>query len=80
MLRNFGLWRKKKTLAQTVAEYALIVALVAIASIGILQLFGTQLRSLYDAMTQQIAGHSDAQQTDYSGSGAAEHHKSLSDF
>ena len=80
MLRSLGLWRKKKTLGQTVAEYALIVALVAIASIGILRLFGTQLRSLYDAMTQQIAGHEDAQQTDYSGAGAAEHHKDLDDF
>ena len=40
MLRMFGLWRKKRTLAQTVAEYALIVALVAIASIGIFKLFG----------------------------------------
>ena len=74
MLGTFGklLWHKKKTLGQTVAEYALIVALVAIASIGILSLFGQQLRSLYNAMTKQIAGHEDAQQTDYSGEGDAE--------
>jgi len=82
MLGMFGslLWRKKKTLAQTVAEYALIVALVAIASIGILRLFGTQLRSLYNAMTKQIAGHDDAQQTDYSGTGDSEVHRDLDDF
>jgi len=82
MLRMFGnlFWRKKKTLGQTVAEYALIVALVAIASIGILSLFGTQIRSLFNAMTKQIAGHDDAQQQDYSGSGDAEVHKGLDDF
>ncbi len=69
MLGAFGklLWRRKKSLGQTVAEYALIVALVAIASIGILKLFGTQLRSLYAAMTKQIAGHSSAEQQDRSG-------------
>ena len=69
MLGMFGtlLWRKKKTLGQTVAEYALIVALVAIASIAILTLFGAQLRSLYSAMIKQIAGHSDAEQADRSG-------------
>jgi Flp pilus assembly pilin Flp len=74
MLHMFGtlLWRRKKTRGQTVAEYALIVALVAIASIGIISLFGQQLRSLYNAMTKQIAGHEDAQQTDYSGQGDAE--------
>ena len=59
MLRAFGklLWRRKKSLGQTVAEYALIVALVAIASIGILKLFGTQLRSLYAAMTRSSSWH-----------------------
>ncbi len=82
MLGMFGtlLWRKKKTLAQTVAEYALIVALVAIASIGILTVFGNQLRELYNAMTKQIAGHEDAQQTDNSGQGDAEVDKGLSNF
>ena len=82
MLRTFGtlLWRKKKTLAQTVAEYALIVALVAIASIGMLTLFGNQLRSLYNAMVKQVAGHTDAQQTDYSGSGDSEVQKGLDKF
>ena len=61
MLGMFGslLWRKKKTLGQTVAEYALIVALVAIASIGILTLFGDQLRNLYNVMINRLAGGTD---------------------
>lgn len=82
MLGMFGnlFWRKKKTLGQTVAEYALIVALVAIASIGILSLFGDQIRSLFNAMTKQIAGHTDAQQQDYSGSGDADVKKGLDNF
>jgi len=81
MLHMFGtlLWRKKKTRAQTVAEYALIVALVAIASIGVLTVFGKQLRELYNTMTKQIAGH-DVQQTDYSGEGDSEVNKGLDNF
>ncbi len=82
MLGMFGklFWRKKKTLGQTVAEYALIVALVAIASIGILSLFGQQLRSLYNAMTKQIAGDEDAQQEDFSGEADAELDAGLDNF
>lgn len=65
MLALFGnlLWRKKKTRGQTVAEYALIVALVAIASIGVITLFGDQVRSLIDTITRQVGGDSNAQQT-----------------
>ena len=61
MLGMFGklLWRKKKTLAQTVAEYALIVALVAIASIGIITLFGNQLRNFYNVLINRLAGGTD---------------------
>jgi len=60
MLGLFGklLWTKKKTLGQTVAEYALIVSLVAIASITVITAFGNQLRSLYDVMINKIAGKS----------------------
>ena len=79
MLGMFGslLWRKKKSRAQTVAEYAIIVALVAVASIGILTLFGDQLRSLYNAMTKQIRGDSAAQQQNVSGSSDGEVQKGL---
>lgn len=82
MLGTFGklFWLKKKTLGQTIVEYALIVSLVAIASIGILTLFGKQLRSLYIAMTKQIAGDEDAQQEDFSGEGDAELDKGLDSF
>ncbi len=80
MLRGFGLWRKKRTLAQTVAEYALIVALVAIASIAVLSLFGNQLRSLYAGMTRQLAGDSSAQNEDVSGGVRGEVDKGLDNW
>ena len=61
MLGMFGtlLWRKKKTLGQTIVEYALIVSLVAIASIVIITLFGDQLRNLYNVMINRLAGKTD---------------------
>jgi len=78
MLGMFGslLWRKKKTLGQTVAEYALIVSLVAVASIAILTLFGDQLRELYNTMTKRIRGE-DVQQRNVSGSSDSEVQKGL---
>ena len=78
MLGMFGslLWRKKKTLGQTVAEYALIVSLVAVASIAILTLFGDQLRELYNTMTKRIRGE-DVQQRNVSGSSDSEVKKGL---
>jgi Flp pilus assembly pilin Flp len=67
MLGRFGslLWRKKKTLGQTVAEYALIVALVAIASIAVIGIFGNQLRDLYAVMVDRLTGDTSTSQTDY---------------
>jgi Flp pilus assembly pilin Flp len=76
---GFGtlLWKKKKTLGQTMAEYALIVALVAIATIAVLTLFGNQLRSIYAGMTRQLAGDESAQNQDVSGGATGEVDKSL---
>ncbi len=50
MLRN----RSRK--GQTTAEYAIIVALVAIASITVIMVFGDQLRQLIAGETKQLAG------------------------
>jgi len=82
MLHMFGslLWRKKKTLGQTVAEYALIVALVAIASIAMLTLFGNQLRGMYRYMIEQLAGNSGGQKPDYSGQAGGAEQKGLSNW
>jgi len=41
---------------QTTAEYAIIVALVAVSSIAIILIFGDQLRSLFKSETEQLGG------------------------
>jgi len=46
---------------QTTAEYALIVALVAISCIAIITIFSQQIQNLFGAETQQIGGNSAAQ-------------------
>ena len=38
-------------------EYIIIVALVAIASIAVVTIFGNQIRSLFSASTQQLQGN-----------------------
>ena len=38
-------------------EYIIIVALVAIASIAVVTIFGDQIRSLFSASTQQLQGN-----------------------
>ena len=47
--------------AQTTAEYAIIVALVAISSIAIVLIFGNQILALFSAETKQLGGDSGAQ-------------------
>lgn len=49
-----GLRNSRK--GQTTAEYAIIVALVAVSSIAIILIFGDQIRNIFGASTQQLAG------------------------
>ena len=41
---------------QTTAEYAIIVALIAVSSIAIILIFGDQIRALFSSETQQLGG------------------------
>ena len=41
---------------QGMTEYIIIVALVAIASIAVVTIFGNQIRSLFSASTLQLQG------------------------
>ena len=56
-------WLKKMTglraakSGQTTAEYAIIVALVAVASIALILIFGDQVRALFKASSTRL--HSD---------------------
>ena len=49
---------------QALAEYSIIVAIVAIASIAVVTVFGKQIRSLLFASAEQLAGDADAKHDD----------------
>jgi Flp pilus assembly pilin Flp len=51
---------------QALAEYSIIVAIVAIASIAVITVFGKQIRSLLFGSSQQLAGQEDARPEDMS--------------
>ncbi len=53
--------QRKARSGQTTAEYAIIVALVAVCSIAIIMIFGDQIRALIGAESQQIGGNTAAQ-------------------
>ncbi|MGO8704123.1 MAG: Flp family type IVb pilin [Candidatus Brocadiia bacterium] len=53
--------QRKTRSGQTTAEYAIIVALVAVCSIAIIMIFGDQIRALIGAESQQIGGNTAAQ-------------------
>jgi Flp pilus assembly pilin Flp len=49
---------KKKMLGQGMTEYIIIVALIAIAAIGVFSAFGTTVKSQVAAMAQELGGNS----------------------
>lgn len=49
----------RRALGQGMTEYIVMVALVAIASIGVVGLFGNDLRALFGMSSDSIAGSSD---------------------
>ncbi len=58
MTRNLrsALNRLRKDAGQGMTEYIIIVALIAIAAIGVVTVFGEDVRSLFGASTQALAG------------------------
>ena len=48
----------RKTRGQGMTEYIIIVALIAIAAIGVITLFGDNIRRLFGASAQALAGQS----------------------
>lgn len=53
--RNF-LKNKKKSLGQGMTEYAIIVAVIAIAAIGIFTIFGNVIKDQVSTMATEMAG------------------------
>lgn len=60
------LMKKAEERGQGMTEYIIIVALIAILSIGIISLFGTQIRDWFGAGTKQLSGEEDATVTNRS--------------
>lgn len=48
-----GRWRRR---GQSTTEYILIVVLVAVLSIGIITVFGNQIRDLFRVTTERLGG------------------------
>lgn len=61
-----------KRSGQTTAEYAIIVALVAVSSIAIIMIFGEQIKSLFAGTTTAIAQDGKATVQDHSSNAATE--------
>lgn len=67
---------------QGMTEYIIIVALIAIAAIGVVSLFGDNIRALFGASADALGGNED-REVKTAGENAAgdlEGHKSLGDF
>lgn len=58
-MKNFKL-SKRKIRGQGMTEYIIIVALIAVAAIGVYRLFGNTVRSQMAGMAQELAGTSGA--------------------
>ncbi len=69
---------QKRRAGQGMTEYIIIVALVAIASIAVVTIFGNQIRELFSTSTENLQGTS--KDPAKAGDPNAEKTKSISDF
>lgn len=75
-----------KQIGQGMTEYIIIVALIAIAAIGIYTIFGDTIRGQMSSMTSELAGNSAdttgraAVTTSTANKGTAEANRTLSNF
>jgi len=71
-------WRRR---GQSTTEYILIVVLVAVLSIGIITVFGNQIRDLFRVSTERLGGETDATlDSGITNSAAGEVNKGLSNL
>jgi pilus assembly protein Flp/PilA len=77
MRKGFGKNRK----GQGLTEYIIIVALVAVAAIGIVNIFGNQLRNQFNTIVRAMAGSSTATVESLAGKAGTEaNQKNLSTY
>jgi Flp pilus assembly pilin Flp len=65
---------------QGMTEYIIIVALIAIAAIGVITLFGDNVRALFGEAADGLAGDTSVEKRTKSSKGDALEHKKLSNF
>jgi Flp pilus assembly pilin Flp len=66
---------------QGLTEYIIITALVAVAAIGIVNIFGNQLRNQFHTIVSAMSGSTDAEVRSLAGKAAKEaNQKNLSDY
>jgi len=65
---------------QGMTEYIIIVALIAIAAIGVVTVFGQDIRQLFGATTDSLSGNTSVQSKAKSGKTQADAKKNLKNF
>lgn len=75
-----ALRRLNKESGQGMTEYIIIVALIAIAAIGVVTVFGQDIRLLFGASTAALAGEVNVASKARSGMRQATKQKSLKNF
>ena len=68
------------TRGQGMTEYIIIVALIAIAAIGVVSLFGDNIRALFATSANALAGNENASAETNEASGDLYDHKNLKNF
>lgn len=58
------IWIGKHSRGQSMTEYIIIVAVIAIAAVAVVMLFGKQIRHAFLTMTHSLAGTGTGEQTD----------------
>ena len=72
---------RKSRKGQGLTEYIIITALVAIAGIGIVNIFGNQLRHQFSTIVSAMSGKTDSKVTSLAGKASKEsNQKNLSDY
>lgn len=70
----------KKARGQGMTEYIIIVALIAIAAIGVITLFGDNIKALFGMSADALAGSTTMSKRTVSSRGSALEKKGLSNF
>ena len=71
---------RKKNRGQGMTEYIIIVALIAIAAIAVITLFGDNIRQLFGASAEALAGSTDVKNGGISDRKTATVKRNLSNF